>query len=67
MFHSVLSKRTRAKRNEGSAGGTAEPCGVGITMVTGVTGTVDRVVGLEISADDYIGKPFDPRELLARI
>ncbi|WP_298232961.1 response regulator [uncultured Azohydromonas sp.] len=40
---------------------------VGIVMVTGATDTVDRVVGLEIGADDYIGKPFDPRELLARI
>lgn len=28
---------------------------------------VDRIVGLEVGADDYIGKPFNPRELLARI
>ena len=28
---------------------------------------VDRIVGLEIGADDYIPKPFNPRELLARI
>src|SRR4029078_12231087 len=28
---------------------------------------VDRVVGLEIGADDYVTKPFDPRELLARV
>jgi two-component system, OmpR family, response regulator CpxR len=28
---------------------------------------VDRIVGLEIGADDYLGKPFNPRELLARI
>jgi DNA-binding response OmpR family regulator len=28
---------------------------------------VDRVVGLEVGADDYVAKPFDPRELLARI
>ncbi|HLT25411.1 MAG TPA: response regulator [Zeimonas sp.] len=40
---------------------------VGIIMVTGSTDTVDRVVGLEIGADDYIGKPFDPRELRARL
>ena len=40
---------------------------VGIVMVTGSSDVVDRVVGLEMGADDYIGKPFDPRELLARI
>ncbi|NLD70403.1 MAG: response regulator [Limnobacter sp.] len=40
---------------------------VGIIMVTGSSETVDRVIGLEIGADDYIGKPFDLRELRARI
>ena len=40
---------------------------VGIIMVTGASGVVDRVVGLEIGADDYVTKPFDPRELLARL
>jgi DNA-binding response OmpR family regulator len=40
---------------------------VGIIMVTGAGGVVDRIVGLEIGADDYVTKPFDPRELLARI
>lgn len=39
----------------------------GIIMVTASGGTVDRIVGLEIGADDYVAKPFDPRELLARI
>lgn len=38
-----------------------------IIMVTAATDTVDRVVGLETGADDYIPKPFDARELLARI
>ncbi len=28
---------------------------------------VDRIVGLEVGADDYLGKPFNPRELLARV
>jgi two-component system phosphate regulon response regulator OmpR len=36
-------------------------------MVTGTAGTVDRIIGLEVGADDYIAKPFEPRELLARI
>lgn len=38
-----------------------------IIMLTAVNETTDRVVGLEMGADDYIPKPFDPRELLARI
>lgn len=40
---------------------------VGIIMVTGSGEVIDRIVGLEIGADDYIAKPFDPRELLARL
>jgi len=40
---------------------------VGIIMVTGSGAVVDRIVGLEVGADDYVTKPFDPRELLARI
>lgn len=38
-----------------------------IILLTGRDETVDRVIGLEAGADDYLGKPFDPRELLARI
>jgi two-component system phosphate regulon response regulator OmpR len=40
---------------------------VGIIMVTAAREVIDRVVGLEIGADDYVTKPFDPRELLARV
>ena len=40
---------------------------IGIIMVTVASDTVDRVVGLETGADDYIPKPFEPRELLARV
>lgn len=38
-----------------------------IIIVTGRVETVDRIVGLEIAADDYLAKPFDLRELLARV
>jgi len=40
---------------------------VGIIMLTAASDLVDRVVGLESGADDYITKPFEPRELLARL
>ncbi|WP_439595096.1 response regulator [Falsiroseomonas sp.] len=40
---------------------------VGIIMLTAAGDLVDRVVGLESGADDYVTKPFEPRELLARI
>lgn len=39
----------------------------GIVMLTGAATTIDRVVGLEVGADDYLGKPFTPAELGARI
>ena len=40
---------------------------VGIVMLTAAAEVVDRVVGLEVGADDYVAKPFDLRELLARL
>lgn len=40
---------------------------LGIVMVTAATDTIDRVLGLETGADDYVAKPFEPRELLARV
>jgi DNA-binding response OmpR family regulator len=52
----VLARWLREKSNR-----------IGIIMVTAATETVDRVVGLETGADDYIAKPFEPRELLARV
>ncbi|MEX0345407.1 MAG: response regulator [Rhizobiaceae bacterium] len=41
--------------------------GVGIIMLTASGETVDRIVGLEMGADDYLAKPVDLRELLARV
>jgi two-component system, OmpR family, response regulator len=38
-----------------------------VIMLTGVRDEADRVMGLELGADDYVTKPFSPRELLARI
>ncbi|KPJ95662.1 MAG: chemotaxis protein CheY [Gammaproteobacteria bacterium SG8_15] len=40
---------------------------IGIIIVSGAGETVDRIIGLEIGADDYVSKPFDPRELRARL
>ena len=40
---------------------------IAIVMLTSAGTVVDRIVGLEMGADDYISKPFDPRELLARV
>ncbi|HET8874756.1 MAG TPA: response regulator [Casimicrobiaceae bacterium] len=38
-----------------------------IIMLTSASTVVDRIVGLEMGADDYVPKPFDPRELAARV
>jgi DNA-binding response OmpR family regulator len=46
---------------------TPELAGIPIVMLTAKGDDVDRIVGLEIGADDYLPKPFNPRELLARI
>ena len=51
----TLARELRAKTN------------IGIIMLTGKNEPVDTVVGLEVGADDYVTKPFDNRELLARI
>ncbi len=45
----------------------AQPRPPGIIIVTGRGQAVDRIVGLEMGADDYVAKPFDLRELAARV
>ena len=45
----------------------SEKTDIGIILVTARSDEIDRIVGLEIGADDYVTKPFNPRELLARV
>ncbi|NRA83674.1 MAG: two-component system response regulator TorR [Gammaproteobacteria bacterium] len=51
----VITRKLRAQSN------------VGIILVTGRTDTIDKIVGLEMGADDYVTKPFELRELLVRV
>ena len=44
-----------------------QQCAIPIIMLTASADDTDRIVGLELGADDYIAKPYNPRELLARI
>jgi two-component system, OmpR family, response regulator len=41
--------------------------GIGIIIVSGRGATTERIIGLEVGADDYLAKPFSPRELVARV
>ena len=50
-----LCRSSRSKRN------------IPIIMLTARSDSIDRVIGLEVGADDYVTKPFDPRELVARV
>ncbi|WP_435190242.1 response regulator transcription factor [Pseudothioglobus sp. nBUS_23] len=50
-----VCKRVRQKSN------------IPIIMLTAASDDLDRILGLELGSDDYMGKPFNPRELLARI
>ena len=54
----------RIKSQSGAPGGRPSPA---ILMLTAKGDPMDRIVGLEMGADDYLPKPFEPRELLARI
>jgi two-component system OmpR family response regulator len=55
-----LTRDLRARPND--KGG-----GLPVVLLTAVAEETDRIVGLELGADDYVTKPFNPRELLARI
>jgi two-component system OmpR family response regulator len=43
------------------------PVGTPVIMVTAKGDDIDRILGLELGADDYVAKPFNPRELVARV
>ena len=57
----------RRIKNRAPNGNGESQAGVAVLMLTAKGDPMDRIVGLEIGADDYLPKPFEPRELLARI
>jgi two-component system, OmpR family, response regulator len=63
----VLDLRLAAEDGMDLARKLRESSAVPIIIVTGKQDEADRVMGLELGADDYVVKPFNPRELLARI
>lgn len=63
----VLDLRLAGEDGMALTRGLREKSAVPIIMLTGVRDEADRVMGLELGADDYLTKPFSPRELLARI
>ena len=63
----VLDVRLKGEDGMQIARRLREKSGIPILMLTGRAEEADRVMGLEIGADDYLTKPFSPRELLARI
>ena len=63
----VLDLKLRTEDGMNLARRLREESTIPIIMLTGRSDEADRVMGLELGADDYITKPFSPRELLARI
>src|SRR6202048_3757539 len=63
----VLDLRLQTENGMALARRLREESAVPIIMLTGRREEADRVMGLEPAADDYLTKPFSPRELLARI
>jgi len=63
----VLDLRLGGEDGMAIARSLRDKSAIPIVMLTGVRDEADRVMGLELGADDYLTKPFSPRELLARI
>jgi DNA-binding response OmpR family regulator len=63
----VLDLRLTGEDGMAIARSLRDQSSIPIVMLTGVRDEADRVMGLELGADDYLTKPFSPRELLARI
>jgi two-component system, OmpR family, response regulator len=63
----VLDLRLAGEDGMALARRLRESSTIPIIMLTGVRDEADRVMGLELGADDYLTKPFSPRELLARV
>jgi two-component system, OmpR family, response regulator len=63
----VLDLRLAGEDGMAIARTLREKSAIPIIIVTGVRDEADRIMGLELGADDYLTKPFSPRELLARI
>jgi two-component system, OmpR family, response regulator len=62
-----LCRRLRAQSATPGGASTNTPSGPPIIMLTAIGEEMDRIIGLEMGADDYLAKPFNPRELLARM
>ena len=67
--YSLLILDLRLKREDGLtlARGIRATSAIPIMILTGKGDETDRILGLELAADDYLMKPFNPRELLARV
>ena len=63
----VLDLKLRGEDGMALARRVRDESAIPIIMLTGRSEEPDRVMGLELGADDYLTKPFSPRELLARI
>ena len=63
----ILDLRLTGEDGMAIARSLRDQSAIPIVMLTGVHEEADRVMGLELGADDYITKPFSPREVLARI